>query len=127
MISVPQVPALAVSALTFVAMYAFANWALPSVEPHIGLPLFLLGFLFSGGVVGYLAGQSPLMHGSILGLLTGTLAISYVAARDGFLGGIGSLLMAAGPALVAMAIPGIILCSLGALLGDYIRSRVGGL
>jgi len=127
MISVPRVSALAASALAFVAMYAFANWALPKVEPRVGIPLFLLGFLLSGGVVGYLAGKSPLMHGLILGLLTGVLAISYVAARDGALSGIGSLLASAGPALIAMAVPGIVLCTLGAILGDFIRSRVSGL
>jgi len=126
--SVPRWWALAVAAVTFLALYALANWALKIVPPSIGVPLFLGIFVFSGAVAGFIARRSPLMHGAILGALTGVLTIAYVFILDGSgFDGAGSFVMSSIPVAAFMALPGIALCSLGAVLGDYLGQRARGL
>jgi len=123
-LSVPKWQALAVAAVVFLALYAFANWALKLLSPAIGVPLFLGVFVASGAVAGYIAKRSPLMHGAILGALTGALAIAYVFIVDGNgFAGAGSFIASTVPVVMFMALPGIALCSLGAVFGDYLQGR----
>jgi hypothetical protein len=126
--SVPKWQALVVAAVVFLALYAFANWALKLLAPAIGVPIFLGVFVVSGAVAGFIAKRSPLMHGAILGALTGVLAIAYVflIGSNGFAGA-GSFVTSAIPVATFMALPGIALCSLGAVLGDYLQGRTRGL
>jgi hypothetical protein len=123
-LSVPKWKALAIAAVVFLVLYAFANWELKVLAPVIGVPLFLGVFVASGAVAGFIAKRSPLMHGAILGALTGVLAIAYVFLVDGNgFAGPGSFIASTVPVVSFMALPGIALCSLGAVFGDYLQGR----
>jgi hypothetical protein len=123
-LSVPKWRALAVAAIVFLALYALANWALKLLTPAVGVPLFLGIFVASGAVAGYIARRSPLMHGAILGAFSGVLAFTYVFLISGNgLAGMNSLITSAIPVVTFTALPGIALCSLGTVLGDYLRGR----
>jgi hypothetical protein len=115
---------LAIAATYFAILYPIAAWVLPNISPVIGLLLFVALLVSCGAVAGYIANRSPLMHGVLLGALLGLLAI-VVAGTIGGLGAgdIAGILKSAFPALVAMAVPGVALCSLGAAIGDYLRER----
>jgi hypothetical protein len=129
LLSVPKPISLTVGAVSFLILYALFNSSLlSSISPGVGGPMFLGIFVVSGGVAGYVAGRSPLMHGAIVGALTGLVAIVYVALRDGAgFAGFGSFIKSVVPVVAYMAIPGIALCSLGAAIGDYIQGRARGL
>jgi len=127
-LSVPKPIALALGSVSFLVLYAVSVWLLPRISPTVGLPLFISIFILSGCIAGYIAKQSPLMHGALVGILSGILAITYVAIVDGVgFAGIGSFIKAVTPVVAYMAIPGIILCSLGAAFGDYLQGRTRGL
>jgi hypothetical protein len=126
-LTAPHFASLAIGSLCFVVLYAMANLILPHLSPPVGLLLFATIFVASGSLLGFVAQRSPIMHGVLLGAMTGVLAITYMAAVGG-LGplDIGSLLGSSPKALGWMAAPGIVLCSLGALIGDYVgRARRG--
>ncbi len=126
--SVPKPVALAVGSASFLVLYAGSVWLLPRISPSVGLPIFICIFILSGSVAGYIAKRSPLMHGALVGLLSGLLAITYVAIVDGVgFAGFGSFVKAVAPVVTYMAIPGIVLCSLGAAFGDYLQARTRGL
>jgi hypothetical protein len=129
LLSIPKPLALAIGAAGFLILYALFNSSLlSSISPSVGGPLFLGIFVLSGGLAGYVAGRSPLMHGAIVGALTGLVAIVYVAVRDGAgFAGVGSFITSVAPVAIYMAIPGIALCSLGAVIGDFMRGRARGL
>jgi hypothetical protein len=104
--------------------YPVANVVIHKASPVLGIVIFVALLVSSGAVAGYLAARSPLMHGVVLGALVGVVAIISVAALSGLgIGDIGSILRTGVPALISMAVPGIILCALGAVLGDYLRER----
>jgi len=64
------------------------------------------------------------MHGVLLGGSLGIIGIVVLGAIGGLgVGDIFGILKAGFPALVSMAIPGIALCSLGAVVGNYLRER----
>jgi hypothetical protein len=124
LISPPHWKALSIAAICFAVSYPIAAWVLPSVPPVLALLLFVALLVGCGTVAGYIANRSPLMHGVLLGALLGVIAIVVV----GTIGGLGAadiagILKAGFPALVAMAIPGIALCSLGAAIGDHLREK----
>jgi len=124
LISRPNFRALAVASVCFLAAYPLAAWVLPKIGPTIALLIFVLLLVGTGIVAGYLAGRSPLMHGIILGAFIGVLAIVSLSVLGGLgIGDIASILKSGLPALISMAIPGITLCTLGAILGDYIQGR----
>ena len=124
LISPPHWKALAIAALCFAVVYPIAAWALPSLPPALALLLFVALLIGCGVVVGYIANRSPLMHGVLLGALLGVVAIVVL----GTVGGLGArdiagILKSGLPALVAMAIPGTALCSLGAVIGDHLSEK----
>jgi hypothetical protein len=124
LISCPSAKALAVAGLCLLVTYPLANVVIHGASPLLGIIIFVALLVGCGAVVGYLAARSPLMHGVILGAMAGVVAILGVAVFAGLgAGDIGSMLRSGLPALISMAVPGIILCALGAVLGDYLRER----
>jgi hypothetical protein len=126
LVSVPHIGALALAAVGFMVMFAIAQLLASRVPPVFAMILLAAPLIGAGMIVGYRASRAPLMHGLILGISIGVFAIITAAVLSGMgmgMGDVASILMAGGPAILYMAIPGIILCSLGAVLGDYLRDR----
>jgi hypothetical protein len=124
LISPPNWRALVIAGLCFAVSYPIAAWVLPGVPPVLALLLFVALLVGCGAVVGYIANRSPLMHGVLLGAFLGLIGIVVLGAIGGLgVGDIAGILKSGLPALVSMAIPGITLCALGAVLGDHLRER----
>jgi hypothetical protein len=121
--STPRIGALALAALFFAVSFPLVQFLIMVVPGALAALLLFTPLVGSGVIVGYRARQSPLMHGVLLGVTIGLLAIVVMFVIYGFVGELGSILMVSGPAMVYMAGPGIMLCSLGALIGDYVRER----
>ncbi len=121
--STPRIGALALAALFFAVSFPLVQFLIMVVPGFLAVLLLYMPLVGAGVIVGYRAGRSPLMHGVLLGVTIGLLAILVTAVIYGFVGELGSILIVSGPAMMHMAGPGIVLCSLGALIGDYVRER----
>jgi len=121
--STPRIGALALGALFFLISFPLVQLLIMVVPYPLGIVLLFTPLVGSGVIVGYRAARSPLMHGVLLGATIGVLAIIVIAVIYGFAGDLAPILLVSGTAVLNMAFPGVILCSLGALIGDYVRGR----
>ena len=124
LISKPSAKALALGVFAMVLIFVLCNVALNVVSPkwsfdpdgtHIGsFSIPLITYLASGAVVGYIAKRSPLMHGALLGILTmGLFAGITIAVTGGV----------SWEAFFQHTFGAMLVCALGAILGDYVASR----
>jgi hypothetical protein len=119
----PNLKALCMGMIAMVLVYTLgvvlnmilARWSLIASESRVvSILLPLVVYLASGGVAGYLARRAPIMHGALLGLLTMVLfaVLTLVLAGDVSL-----------TAFLQLAVGAMVLCSIGAFLGDSIAHR----
>ena len=124
LISRPNPKALLVASLCFLIAYPLVNVVIHGMAPLFGITIFVVMLVGCGAIAGYLSRRAPLMHGLILGSMVGVIAVIGVALTSGLgISDIASMLKSGVPAFVSMAVPGITLCALGAVLGDYLRER----
>ena len=101
---------------------------IPILIHTVNASLLYAAFIASGVIVGVLARQFPLMHGLLLGVLTGILLASFpVLFQDAPMPSGSSPLSATAIHIALSALPGLIFCPLGALLGDGIAHVKRGL
>jgi putative membrane protein (TIGR04086 family) len=106
--------------LTYVGSSVVLNWM---VVPHSSsiewVSVALVSYAVSGAVAGYWAKRAPLMHGALLGVLVmGLFAGIQLAGDPSFSWEDLSLIKFAQQSIIAMVV-----CSIGALLGDKIADR----
>jgi hypothetical protein len=106
--------------LTYVGSSVVLNWM---VVPHSSsiewVSVALVSYGVSGAVAGYWAKRAPLMHGALLGVLVmGLFAGIQLAGDPSFSWEDLSLIKFAQQSIIAMVV-----CSIGALLGDKIADR----
>jgi hypothetical protein len=119
--------------LTLVLVFIVGTVLLNLVFPHpfsrsyettrlLGALFFVFVYLCSGFVAGFVARRSPIMHGTILGLLVvaifliPTLLLPLITPE----GDVGDF---SRWALIWMASGTVLVCSLGAIFGDYVANR----
>ena len=127
-LSRPSIRALALGAACFIALEAAANWLLPGVRPSV-FGLFLpLTLIVPGVVLGFVARRSPLMHGLLFGVLAFFLIAAFFSATGGWgVRGFLRVLHGMAPNAVLIIVPISLVCSLGAVVGDFIGEKLRGL
>jgi len=78
----------------------------------------LITYLSSGVIAGYIAKRSPLMHGALLGLLVMGIFAGLSLVAENF-----SWADLSSVAFVQKAFGAMMVCSLGAIVGNHIASR----
>jgi hypothetical protein len=121
----PNLTAVATGGACF---WLVAIFLIPMFMTTLDAAMLYMAFTVSGCIVGALAARAPLLHGILLALLTGVLIAGFPAifgdqALVRYLSPLDTLVRHV--ALAAM--PGLILCPLGALIGQILVSRGRGL
>ena len=127
-VSSPNFRALGLGVLSYFVLGFIGGWVLPQVTHPVGWVVLSVLLFAPGVLLGITAKRSPLMHGVLLGvLIVGFMA--FLIALGGVLGvkGTAEGLRQFGSLAVGSAIGLIIVCSLGAVLGDFIGDRLRGL
>src|ERR1700724_360054 len=127
-VSSPNLRALGLGVLSYFVLGFTGGWVLPQVTHPIGWVLISVLLFAPGVVLGITAKRSPLMHGVLLGLLI-VAFMAFLIVLGGALGveGTAEGLRQFGSFALGSAIALIIICSLGAVLGDFIGDKLRGL
>ena len=127
-VSAPNPRALGLGVLSYFVLALLGGLLLPHLPRGLGAVFLALFLILPGGVAGFLAKRSPLMHGLLLGLLiVAFTAILFLIA--GMLGikNMSAALHDLGSIAVGSAVALMIACSLGAIAGDSLGARQRGL